>query len=117
MALRPAVDRDWEAVTGMRAPAEWFGYVDGSQWLVEGLGAVYLGADERWWLSFWRCPGVRKTKTAHAGAVRLIRDAKDKGLTLYAMADPSISGSSFWIERLGFRRSEEERMGIPVWTL
>ena len=117
MALRLATDDDWTAMFAMPAPGAWFGLVEASAWLVEGLGAVTLCEDGRWWITFARAPGIRKTKTAHTAAKKLIAMAKSENLTLFALADPAICGATLWIERLGFRRSGETREGIDVWTL
>lgn len=117
MALRPAVDSDWAAVTGMQAPGEWFGFVDDGGWIINGMGAIYRATDGRWWITFVRCPGVGKVKTAHASARRLISQANDMGISVSALADPSIDGSEMWVERLGFRRTAETIEGIHVWTL
>jgi hypothetical protein len=115
MALRIASDDDYEALFGMPAPAEWHGLVAASNWLIEGLGCVYRCTEGRWWLGFARSPGVRKTKTAHAGARALLAHADRNGLTLHAIADPAIRGAEMWIARLGFERTDEQRQGLTIW--
>lgn len=116
MALRKATADDWIAMFGIDAPAEWFGYVEARTHLVEGLGAIYRAVDGRWWISFSRCPGVHKVKSAHAGARKLLADATERGITVHAIADPKFPGSETWIERLGFTRSAESKEGLSVWT-
>ncbi len=117
MALRPATDDDWEALTGNRAPAEWFGLVDANEWLIEGAGAIYKAEDGSWWVTFVRIPGVRKIKLAHRAARQLLDEAKRRGIEVRAIADPRITGSSMWIERLGFSRSDSTIKGNSIWTL
>lgn len=117
MAIRPADDDDWAAMTGYQAPAEWFGFVEQEKsWLIDGMGTIYKGLDGRWWITFQRTPGVRKLKTAQAAAKRLLAEAESRGITVNGMPDPKICGSTVWMERLGFRRTDENIGGIDVWT-
>lgn len=115
MALRPATADDWAAMFGMQEPADWFGLVEARPHLVEGLGCIYRDASGRWWISFKRCPGVGKTKTAHASAKRLLDMARERGITVHGIADPEIDGGEKWLERLGFRRTDDELGGLRVW--
>lgn len=114
--LRAATDNDYEAFFGRPAPAEWFGLVEARPYLIEGIGCIFRCTEGRYWLAFVRCPGVSKVKTAHAAAKKLLSMAEERGLTVHALADPDIQGSSKWIERLGFRRSDETKGDLPVWT-
>lgn len=114
--LRPATDADYEAMFGRPAPADWFGLVSAKPHLIEGIGLVFRCAEDRWWLSFVRCPGVGKVKTAHGAAKQLLAMADARGVTVNALADPDIAGAETWIERLGFRRSDETKGGLAVWT-
>lgn len=114
--LRPATDSDWEAVTGMPAPGDWFGLVEARPHLIEGMGAIYRATDGRWWLTFHRTAGVGKVKTAHAAARKLLAMAQERGRTIHALADPAIAGAELWIERLGFTRTDETQGGIAIWT-
>lgn len=116
MALRPATDDDWTAMFGIPVPAEWFGLCLSRPWLIEGLGAIFLGQDGRWWIMFQRCPGVAKVKTAHAAAKRLLAMADGRGLKVHGFADPRISGAEMWMERLGFARTDEDIGGLKVWV-
>lgn len=115
MALRPATADDWAAMTGLPAPGEWFGYVEGRAHLIEGLGAIYLAGDGRWWITFQRCPGVGKVKTAHAGAKRLLAESQERGVTVHALAQPGMPGADMWLERLGFAMTGQELEGVAVW--
>ena len=118
MALRPATEADWSAMTGLPAPLEWFGFTEQTRpWLIDGIGAVYLGSDGRWWITFQRALGVKKTKTAHAAARKLLGEAKARGLSVNGLADPAITGADTWMARLGFRHTDERIGGIDVWTL
>lgn len=117
MALRPARNDDWQAITGQQAPGQWFGIVSDNGWMIEGLGAVYRDIEDRWWLTFYRAPGVRKLKTAHATAKQLIAEALSTGIRLYVLPDPRITGSEVWIARFGFQKTDETREGVAVWTL
>lgn len=114
--LRTATESDFAAVTGKPAPGDWFGLVSARPHLIEGMGLVYRDINDRWWLSFVRCPGVTKVKTAHAGAKQLLALADQRGVIVNALADPEISGAAKWIERLGFRRTDETQGGLTVWT-
>jgi len=116
MALREARDEDWESITGSPAPAEWKGYAEASDWLIEGLGAIYRGTDGRWWITFERLPLVRKVKSAHACARRLLAWASSEGVAVHAIADPRKDGASMWVERLGFQPTDERIGGLTVWT-
>lgn len=102
-------------MTGLPAPRDWFGLVEASDWLVEGLGAIYRGADGRWWLTFQRAPHVRKVKLAHRSALTLLTRAKRDGLTVHTLPDPSIDGAETWIRRLGFEPEPEAYGGVTVW--
>lgn len=116
--IRLATTDDWAAFTGKADPPEWHGYVDASEWLIEGLGAVFKGDGGKWWITFVRAPGVRKTKTAHAMAKRLLKEAKDKGFwPVHGLADPRITGAEKWMQRLGFVPTDDEQWGLPVWVL
>ena len=115
--LRVATDDDWHAWTGKPAPGQWFGLVDATPHLIEGLGAIYADIEGRWWITFERCPGVGKVKTAHAAAKQLLGMARERGLAVHAIADNRISGAEKWIERLGFARTDETRGGLAVWVL
>jgi hypothetical protein len=115
MALRPARDDDWHAMAGSQAPGNWFGLVEARPHFIEGMGCIYLARDGRWWIAFWRSAGVGKIKTAHAGARRLLADAKDRGLDVHAIADPAIPGAELWLERLRFIRTDETQGGLTVW--
>jgi len=116
MALQAATDSDWAAIAGRAPPGAWWGYVEARPHFIEGFGAIYQAADGRWWLTFARSPGITKTKSAHAGAKRLLADAAEKGITVHVLADPRIDGAEMWVERLGFRRSGEKLEGLDVWT-
>lgn len=116
MALRPATDDDYAAMFGTAAPGRWFGTVWASEWLIEGLGLVYLGSDGRWWLGLARAPGVGRTRTAHAEARKLLARAEGEGITVHAMCDPAFDGTERWLIALGFRASDETIGGITVWT-
>lgn len=113
--LRPANDDDWKAMFGVPPPGQWFGVVRASDWLVEGIGAIYFGTDGRWWLSFKRCPGITKLKTAHSCAKRLLSIAREQGIVVHAIADPAIPGGERWLNRLGFNETEEKLGGLTVW--
>ena len=115
MALREARDEDWEGITGSTAPAEWRGYVEASDWLVEGLGAIYRGTDQRWWITVVRLPLVRKVKTAHACAKKLLDWAKREGVSVHAIPDPRKDGSELWLQRLGFTPTDDRLGGLTVW--
>lgn len=114
--LRAAAASDYEAFFGRPEPAEWFGIVEARPHLIEGIGLVFRCTEGRWWLSFERCPGVGKVKTAHRAAKHLLALADDRGVKVNALADPAITGAEMWIERLGFRRSDEVKGGLTVWT-
>lgn len=117
MALRPATEEDWVAFTGLPVPGTWMGLVYATPWLIEGMGAVYLGTDGRWWLTFERAPGVRRVKTAHRAAKQLLSEIEALGVgPVHAQANPRIDGATLWMERLGFRRSDDELGGLPVWV-
>lgn len=103
-------------MAGRAPPPSWWGYVEARPHFIEGFGAIYQAADGRWWLTFARSPGIRKTKAAHAGAKRLLADADEKGITVHVLADPRFDGAEMWVERLGFRRSDEIIEGHTVWT-
>lgn len=103
-------------MAGRAPPENWWGYVEARPYFIEGFGAIYQAADGRWWLTFARSPGVKKTKSAHTGAKRLLADADERGITVNVLADPRIDGAEMWIERLGFRRSDETIEGHAVWT-
>lgn len=115
--LRPATDDDYEAFYGRAAPAEWFGLVDASPYLIEGLGLVFKCTEQRWWVAFARCPGVGKVKTAHTAAKQLLSMARDRGLAVHALADTGIPGAEKWLARLGFMPTDEMKGGMTVWTL
>ena len=115
MALRPATADDYEAITGLPAPGEWFGLVEAKPHLVEGIGLVYRDVEGAWWVTFKRCPFVRKIKTAHAGAKQLLQMARDRGLVVHAIPDPEVDGADRWMVRLGFRRTERTIGGLAVW--
>lgn len=117
MALRPARDIDWVAMTGLSPPDEWFGYVEATNHLVEGIGAIYRDGEGRWWVTFQRLPFVSKVKTAHKAAKQLIAAARERGIEVRAIADPRIDGAELWIERLGFQRTDETIGGYEVWAL
>lgn len=116
MALRVATDDDWAAVTGTQAPFVWFGIADAGTHMIDGLGAIYLDAFDRWWLVFQRAPTVRKVHTAHRAAKQLLGIAQERGIVVHTLADPRIEGSVAWIKRLGFRRTDEIVGGHPVWV-
>lgn len=114
--LRLATTADFEAFYGHPAPGDWFGLVEARPHLIEGLGLIFKCTEGRWWIAFARCPGVGKVKTAHAAAKQLLRMADERGLTVNALSDPDITGADKWVERLGFRRSDEVKGGCVVWT-
>jgi hypothetical protein len=115
MALRAIEPSDWEAWTGRPAPPAMIGIADANDYMIEGLGVIYLADDDRWWLTFARAPGVRKVKTAHRMARHLISVAIEAGMRVHALADPRRSGSELWIERLGFVKSDETMGGFAIW--
>jgi hypothetical protein len=117
MALRRAEDADWEAMTGMPAPSDWFGLVEASNYLIEGMGAIYRDMCGRWWFAFQRVPFAGKIKTAHKAAKVLLNEAAERGIEVRAIADPRIDGSQLWIERLGFKKTDEEIEGHAVWLI
>lgn len=100
---------------GVPAPGQFFGFALDRGWLLEGVGGIYLGVDGRWWISFKRCPGVAKVKTAHACAKRLLAEAKERGITVHGMAQPGIDGATTWLKRLGFVETDENLGGLTVW--
>lgn len=114
MALRLATDDDWHAMFGIPAPGRWFGMVEANDWMIEGLGAIYLGTDDKWWMTFQRAPGVRKVKTAHAGAMKLLAAAREQGLEIHAIAHPEIRGAEMWLKRLGFA-PELKHGEVDIW--
>lgn len=117
MALRQAEDSDWAAMFGMQPPADWFGFVESSGWLVEGIGAVYRDTLGRWWLTFQRIPAVGKVKTAHKSAKVLLAVARERGLEVRTIPDLRIEGAELWIERLGFQKTDEQIEGQTVWLI
>lgn len=116
MALRQANDDDWKAVFAMPVPAAWFGLaLDRNAWVIEGLGAIYRGGDDRWWISFQRCLGLVKTKTAHAAAKQLLAMAADLEITVHGISQPGIEGGDRWMAKLGFVETDETLGGLTVW--
>jgi hypothetical protein len=117
MGLRPATDDDWYVFTGQTPPKAWFGYVYENDFMILGLGGFFSSLDGRWWMTFRRAPGARQTKSAHTAALRLVALAAEAGITLHALADDRVDGAQKWIERLGFRATEEQIEGYTVWAL
>lgn len=114
--LRAATDDDWQVFFGWGPPLTWFGYVAEDAHMLLGIGGVYFGTDDRWWITFKRAPGVRHRHTAQKAA-RMILDVVDRrGITVHALADPRISGAEFWLRRLGFTETAETLSGGNVWT-
>lgn len=118
--LRQATDSDWHAAFGFRAPDEWVGLVAESPWMLYGIGGVWKDGNGVWWMFFWRAPGVRMTKTAHAAARIMVDVMREANIQVQALADRRICGSSVWLRRLGFVETnitDETIKDHLVWTL
>lgn len=116
MALRPATADDYAALFGTPEPGEWFGLVSERPWLIEGMGLAYKDTSGRWWIGLQRAAGITRTALAHRGARALLAMADARGVTLNAMCDPRFEGTDRWLDRLGFRPTDETIGGIAVWT-
>ena len=115
--LRPADDRDWRIFYGQPAPLYWSGLVLEDPVMILGIGGLYASEDGRWWAFMKRAPGVGCVFSAQRAAMHMMAVGKEAGLTIHALADPAIVGSDKWLQRLGFRRTDEIMKGLVTWTL
>lgn len=117
MALRPATDEDYQAFHGRVAPLHWSGIVDATDYVIRGIGGIYLARDDRWWVFFKRIPGVALTKSAHRAATIIRETARVAQLPVHAIADLDVTGAELWLRRLGFVETDEAIEGHRVWKL
>ena len=114
--LRLATDDDWWRYTGRPLPSWWVGITAEDTHMLLALGAVYLGTDWRFWCFFHKARGASVKIMMQKAARVLFAGLPEVGITeVRAMADPSHPGSEFWLHRLGFEPTAEQRGGITVW--
>lgn len=118
-SLRRATDSDFWRFFGAPAPDCWAGIVADDGRMLLGIGGVARGDDRRWWCHVGKAPGVgglRAAKLMLRAAKVLFSCVRASGIAeLYALADPRISRSEFYLQRLGFAPTDERRKGLVVW--
>ena len=119
VVLRAATADDWIVLLGVEPPPVSHSWVADLGYMLAGLGGFYRAEDGRWWVTFVRAPGIRHTLTANKAARLALHTADEMEITLNAIADTRIAGAEQWLERLGFRRTDERHEGHEghdVWT-
>jgi hypothetical protein len=113
--LRAATNDDYWIIYGRQPPVQWCGIVAQGEHMLLGIGGVYW-VEDRIWCAFHREPGVKALLLAQKAARMLLSSLKEAGIDeVYAMADPSITGSETWLRRLGFSPTDEMKSNIKVW--
>lgn len=114
--IRRATNTDWLTLfPGLDVPLYWFGFVSQSDYMIEGMGGVFL-ADDRYWIFVHIEPGVRKPVTLHRMARLVISIAEEAEIKVWAQCDRRFARSATWLDRLGFENTGEQRNGVDVWT-
>lgn len=114
--LRLATDADWWRYLARPKPTWWVGITLEDEHMLLGLGGVYLGTDKRLWAFFDKSRGVSIRFSMQKGARLLFEALREAGVVeVSAVADGDIAGSTLWIERLGFKPTDELHKGLTIW--
>lgn len=115
--LRAASDADWWTYYGGDVPTWWTGIVAEDAHMLLGMGGVYRGVDGRIWAFFHRARGAPVRIAMQRGAKALFAALREVGVTdVYAIASKTIPGAAYWMTRLGFVQTNEERAAHVVWV-
>lgn len=115
--LRLATDADWWRYLARPLPLWWTGMTLEDEYMLLGLGGVYLGTDKRLWAFFTRARGVSIPISMQKGARILFASLAEAGVKeISAVADEDVAGSEFWMKRLGFTPTDQLHKGLTIWT-
>jgi hypothetical protein len=111
--IRPAVRADFVRFVGRPPPERWGGMAANIGKLVVGVGGVCLWEDGRWWAFLDAAPVARTPARFHRTALRYLRSLDIE--ELFVACDERFDKASAWLERLGFKETNEEMNGCKVW--
>lgn len=117
MRLVIATDTHWQSLFGTTPPDGWFGrtLLDG-EGRIAAMGVVWFAIDGRWWAGFrLEAPEALPRVAIHRAALDGLAFSREQGLALHALCDETRPRAREWLERLGFRMTDERLPGGVVW--